>query len=110
MRDARAPVLDRNQPTDTSVDGTSEFDLISQSAMLEGLLRVEGGSSALPFVRMFYGTPSEYSWEDATGTVHTILQGEGCEQVMPSCHWTALLSRRCRSQGERWRTFVRFLG
>ena len=66
--------------TVTSVDGVSAFDLISRSAMLEGLLRVEGGSSALPFVRMFYGTHSEYLWEDATGTVHTIPQGEGGEQ------------------------------
>ena len=49
MRDARAPVLDRNQPTDTSVDGTSEFDLISQSAMLEGLLRVEGVKFSFAF-------------------------------------------------------------
>ena len=48
--------------------------------MLEGLMRVEGGSSALPFVRLFYGTPSEYLWEDGTGTVHTIPQGEGGEQ------------------------------
>ena len=24
----------------------------------------------LPFVRMFYGTPSEYLWEDDDGEVH----------------------------------------
>ena len=59
--------------TVTSVDGISAFDLISRKAMLEGLMRVDGGSSALPFVRLFYGSPSEYLWEDATGTVHTIL-------------------------------------
>ena len=38
------------------------------------------GSSALPFVLMFYGTLSSYLWEDSTGRVHTILQGEGGEQ------------------------------
>ena len=58
--------------TVTSVDGISAFDLISRKAMLEGLMRVDSGSSALPFVRLFYGSPSEYLWDDATGTVHTI--------------------------------------
>ena len=48
--------------------------------MLEGLLRVEGGSSALLFVRMFYETPSECFSDDATGTVHTIPEREGGEQ------------------------------
>ena len=66
--------------TVTSVDGISAFDLISRKAMLEGLMRVDGGSSALPFVRLFHGSPSEYLWEDATGMVHTIPQGEGGEQ------------------------------
>ena len=37
--------------TVTSVDGVSAFDLISRSAMLEGLLRVEGGSSAAHVLR-----------------------------------------------------------
>ena len=34
----------------------------------------------LPFVRMFFGAPSEYLWEDDSGTVHRIPQGEGGEQ------------------------------
>ena len=66
--------------TVTSIDGVSAFDLISRGAMMTGLLRVEGGSAALPFVRMFYGAPSEYLWEDSCGTVHRIPQGEGGEQ------------------------------
>ena len=40
--------------------------------MLTGLIRVEGGQAALPFVRLFYGSPSEYLWEDDAGTVHRI--------------------------------------
>ena len=28
--------------------------------MLTGLRHVDGGSASLPFVRMFYGSPSEY--------------------------------------------------
>ena len=41
---------------------------------------VEGGNSVLPFVRMFYRAPSEYLWEDDSGTVHRIPQREGGEQ------------------------------
>ena len=41
---------------------------------------MEGGGQALPFVRMFYGSPSSYSWEDSCGVSHTIRQGEGGEQ------------------------------
>ena len=48
--------------------------------MLEGLMQVDGGSATLPFVRMFYGAPSEYLWEDDFGQVHSISQGECGEQ------------------------------
>ena len=72
-----------DRATVISVDGVSAFDLISRTAMMRGLLRVEGGSQALPFIRMFYGAPSEYLWEDSSGTVHTIPQGEGGEQGDP---------------------------
>ena len=68
------------EATVTSIDGISAFDLISREAMLHGLSSVEGGNSVLPFVRMFYGAPSEYLWEDDSGTVHRIPQGEGGEQ------------------------------
>ena len=54
------------EPTITSVDGASAFDLISRRAMLEGLGHVEG-PAALSFVHMFYGRPSTYLWEDAEG-------------------------------------------
>ena len=48
--------------TVTSIDGVSAYDLISRRAMLSGLSGVDGGSASLPFVRMFYGSPSEYLW------------------------------------------------
>ena len=44
----------------TSIDGISAYDLISREAMLQGFARVEGGRSALPFVRLFHGALSEY--------------------------------------------------
>ena len=66
-----------------SMDGISVFDSISREAMLRGLCRADGGESALPFVRMFYGEPSIYLWEGEGGTVHDIHQGEGGEQGDP---------------------------
>ena len=46
-----------------SIDGISAFNMVSRVAML--------GGEALPFVRMFCGTPSSYMWEDAEGVEHT---------------------------------------
>ena len=43
-------------------------------------------AEALPFVRLFYGQPSQYLWEDAEGAVHTVAQREGGrarEPLMP---------------------------
>ena len=68
------------ETTITSIDGISAFDTMSRKAMLEGLERVVGGSAVLPFVRLFYFSPSAYLWEDEDGEVHTIHQGEGGEQ------------------------------
>ena len=48
------------QYTILTVDGTGAFDLISRASMLGALRDVEGGSQALPFVRLFYGQPSRY--------------------------------------------------
>ena len=52
--------------------------MISRRAMMQGLYDVD--HTAVPFVYMFYGTPSTYMWEDDAGTTHTIVQGEGGEQ------------------------------
>ena len=72
----------RTNPETTlvSIDGVSAFDSISREAMLRGLLGVADGEKALPFVRLFCGRPSQYLWEDDSGNVHTIQQGEGGEQ------------------------------
>ena len=57
--------------TVTSIDGVGAFDLISRRAMLGGLAKVDGGVPTLPFVRMFYGSPSQCLWEDDSGVSHT---------------------------------------
>ena len=62
-----------------SVDGIGAFDLVSRGAMMSGLLEVEGGASALSFVRQFYGSPSTYLWDDDDGVTHEIAQGESGE-------------------------------
>ena len=67
--------------TITSIDGVSAYDSISRRAMLEE--KVPGGREVLPFVLMFYGSPSSYFWEDEGGVTHSIAQGEGGEQGDP---------------------------
>ena len=42
--------------------------------MMEGLFHMEGGDQLLPYVRMFYSSPSTFLWEDEVGTVHPIHQ------------------------------------
>ena len=69
--------------TITSIDGVSAYDSISRRAMLEELEKVLGGREVLPFVLMFYGSPSSYLWEDEGGETHSIAQGEGGEQGDP---------------------------
>ena len=66
-----------------SVDGVGAFDLISRSAMMQGLVHMPDGVKVLPFVRMFCGTASQFLWEDASGIVNHIPQGEASEQVTP---------------------------
>ena len=68
------------EATIVSIDGVGAYDSISRKAMLEALIELPGGSAALPFVRVFLGQPSRYLWEDESGMVHTICQGEGGEQ------------------------------
>ena len=65
------------------VDRIGAYDLISRSAMLEGLLKMDRGDEILPFVQCFHGSPSTYLWEDEVGMSHEIAQGEGGEQGDP---------------------------
>ena len=71
------------ETTIISIDGVGAYDLISKNAMMEGLLKMEDGDQILPFVRMFYSTPSTYLWEDELGVTQSIPQGEGEEQGDP---------------------------
>ena len=96
-------VTDANESaTVISVDGVSAFDLMSRGATMQGLMRVDGGSEAVPFVRIFYGAPSENVWEDSQGVVHTIPQDEGGEKGDPLMKLLfAVVSIR---PSKRWKT------
>ena len=96
------------EATVASIDGA--YDLISRQAML----RMESGDQILPFVRMFYGSPSTCLWEDELGNSQDIPQGEGGEQGDPSCHSCSHLgctgpSQQCGRDCCRARRFA-FLG
>ena len=41
------------------------------------------GEKIIPFVRQFYDSPSTFLWEDDTGDVRRVRQGEGGEQGDP---------------------------
>ena len=80
----------------------SANDVVSRRAMLEGLRSVHGGGETLPFVRMFYSSPSRYLWEDQKGVVHTIDQGEFWRARGSACLSSFLLVntvhwRQCRA-------------
>ena len=69
--------------TVTLIDGVGAFDSISRRAMLTRLAQVSGGASTLPFVRMFYGSPSQYLWDDDDGVSHTIPARSGGSTRQP---------------------------
>ena len=74
----RAALATRRDAVLVSVDGRSAYDSMSRAAFLGKLHEV--APELLPFVRMFYGSPSTYCWWDANGCCRDIKQGEGCEQ------------------------------
>ena len=76
-----------------SVDGIGAYDHVSRSAMLLALHNANAANQALPFARMFYSTPSTYTWVDQQGEAHAINQAEGGEQgdpLMPALFSLAL--------------------
>ena len=92
------------EATVVSTDGVGAYDLISRNAMLEGLLRNEGGDQILPFVRCFCGSPSTYLWEDEMGVTQHFPQGEG-SKATPSCQYSSHWDNT-----ERWKPHQARLG
>ena len=71
------------EATILSIDGIGAYDLISRNAMLRGVLSMVDGAKLIPYIRLFYGSPSTFLWEDDMGNVHHVRQGEGGEQGDP---------------------------
>ena len=67
------------EATIMSIDGVGAYDLISWNAMLEGLLRMEGGDQILPFVKCFHGRTR---WASPS----TFHKGKEGIRATPSCH------------------------
>ena len=66
-----------------SVDGIGAYDHILRTSMLTRLRNMPGAREILPFVRLSYAQPSEYSWYDESGQRRTVRQAEGGEQGDP---------------------------
>ena len=66
-----------------SLDGIGAYDHIKRSAMLGKLRQLPTAQAILPFVLMFYGRPSAYTWYDDEGNPHDVHQAEGGEQGDP---------------------------
>ena len=77
----RAALALRPDAVLVSLDGRSAYDCMSRAAFLAKLHEV--APELLPFVRLFYGQPSTYSWWDDQGRCRAVKQGEGCEQGDP---------------------------
>ena len=80
------PVPPKQEPQATimSINGVGPNDLNSWNAILEGLLRMEGGSD-LPFVRCFFWSASTYLWEDGVGTTSASHKGKDGSKATSSC-------------------------
>ena len=100
-----------------SIDGVGAYDHISRSCMLQGLQSDPILATLSPYVRQFYGEPSEYLFYDAEGEAHHIQQGEGGEQGdplmpalympwanMPPCCGCMVSSKPARTSLPTWMT------
>ncbi|CAE7915925.1 unnamed protein product, partial [Symbiodinium sp. KB8] len=77
----RAALALRPDAVLVSLNERSAYDCMSRAAFFTKLQEV--APELLPFVRMFYGRPSTYSWWDDQGRCRDVKQAEGCEQGDP---------------------------
>ena len=76
----QAMTSEDREATILSIDGIGAYDIVSRNAMFRGVADMV---KLVPFMRLFYGSPSTFLWEDDEGTVHHVRQGEGGEQGDP---------------------------
>ena len=93
-----------------SIDGVGAYDSISRRAMFRGLADMVDGEKIIPFCN----SPSIFLWEDDTGDVRRVRQGEGGEQGDPSMpllfsagqHRAMVAVQAELKEGERLFTFL----
>ena len=66
-----------------SIDGVGAYDHVSRLAMLQALRDTPDACRVLPYVRLWYSTPSAYVWIDGNNCPHRVTQAEGGEQGDP---------------------------
>ena len=78
----RAALATRRGAVLVSLGGRSAYDSMSRAAFL-GKLR-EVAPELLPFVRLFYGSPSTYCWWDSAGRCRDVAQAKAVSKGTPS--------------------------
>ena len=66
-----------------SIGGIGAHNLISRNAMFRRVADMGDGDKVIPFARLLYSFPSTFLWEDDSGAVQHVRQGEGGEQRDP---------------------------
>ena len=85
----------------SSLDGIGAYDHVYRSAFFAELRADPELGRMLPFVRLWYGGQSHYTWRDDAGVDHRISQGEGVEQgdpLAPLLFSLAIHRALCRAQ------------
>eukprot|EP00973_Karenia_brevis_P091243 12406523-Karenia_brevis.AAC.1 len=84
---ARAVVEQGPSRVALSIDGVGAFDHISRARIFREIWARPQFHELLPFIRCWYGAPTNFQWLDDSGEAHLITQGEGGEQgdaLMPA--------------------------
>ena len=77
---ARALLESDPAQTILCIDGVGAFDHVSRARMFERPLATPTLRPILPFVRLWYSSPSEAVWADDAGSTHVVSSAEGGEQ------------------------------
>ena len=58
----QAMTSEDREATILSIDGIGACDLVSRNAMFRGVADMVDGDKLVPFMRLFYGSPSTFLW------------------------------------------------
>ena len=72
----QAMTSEDREATILSICGIGAYDLVSRNALFRGVAAMVDGDKLVPFMRLFYWSPSTFLWEDDAGTVHHVVLGQ----------------------------------